>query len=90
MDTLYMQINNVLAEWNPIGVPQYIVNEEYTGYIPVIVRHLNSREELFCCLEDILTNQMGILFDKESKTDAKDLLTICDKLIKIGKSRRNV
>lgn len=35
-------INEILSEWNPIGVPDNIVKEEYKEYIPDIIGASNE------------------------------------------------
>ena len=41
---LYSLIHDVLKEWNPIGVPEYITDAEYENYIPslALVIHNNG------------------------------------------------
>jgi hypothetical protein len=75
-----------LVEWNPIGVPSFISEEEYVGYIPAIIAHLNSKEDLFCCLENILINELGLHFDSSSKGEREELFKVCDKLIEAAAS----
>jgi len=76
-------INQVLADWNPIGVDIDIAIEEYRGYIPAILQSIEKRQQLMDCLEDILINKMEIGYDPLNKEHSEDLKQVCDKLIKV-------
>ena len=43
---LYSIIHEILTEWNPIGVPDYIADEEYEDYIPSLLQAIHSEEQL--------------------------------------------
>ena len=77
-------INDILAEWDPIGVGQFLAREEYKQYVPAILNVINSKEELRKCLEGILVNEMGLGFDTNNDLHFSDLDDICEKLIRIG------
>jgi hypothetical protein len=53
-------INQILAEWDPIGVGEIMATEEYRGYIRVILKPINNRQQLMNCLKDILINEIRI------------------------------
>ncbi len=76
-------INLVLTEWNPIGVPDYIATEEYKSYIPLILQSIENRQELMNCLEDILINKIEIDYDPTNEEHSEDLQQVCDKLIQV-------
>jgi len=82
MQLLFENINRVLAQWNPIGVSDEIVEDEYKGYIPLILKFSKSKQKLIRCLENILINKMGVGYDPTNKEHLKDLESVCDKLIK--------
>lgn len=73
---LYSFIHDVLKEWNPIGVPEYITDAEYENYIPSLALVIHNKEliekELVAILE-----QMGfrseIIQKKEVQQDVKDI-----------------
>jgi hypothetical protein len=75
-------INRVLAEWNPIEVPQDIAAEEYKGYIPLVLQSIESRQQLMNCLEGILIDRMGLDYDPASREQSADLQAVCDMIIK--------
>jgi hypothetical protein len=51
MKALIENINQVLSEWDPIGVGETIATDEYRGYIPIILRSVNNKKTLIDCLE---------------------------------------
>lgn len=60
MKSQYERINEILAEWNPIDVPDNIAKTEYTSFIPSIKNRMNSEVELITCLEGILMNELEL------------------------------
>ncbi len=77
---LFDAINNVLAEWDPIGVGETIATDEYVGYIPLIFKVINNKEKLLFCLEDILVNKIGLEYDSNNEEHFADLQAVCDKI----------
>ena len=73
---LYSFIHEVLKEWNPIGVPEYITDAEYENYIPSLALVIHSKELIEKELVTIL-EQMGfrseIIQKKELQLDIKDI-----------------
>lgn len=82
---LQEQVNIILAEWNPIGVPTHIAFDEYTRYVPRIIDALQKKGELMNCLEDILVNQLGLEYDSNNETHLKDLQNVYSRLLSISK-----
>jgi hypothetical protein len=76
MSSIVENINRILADWNPLDVPEFIALEEYKGYTPSILRSI-ERQELIHCLEDILINQLGVDYDSTNKEHLEDLQRIC-------------
>ena len=83
MKNIIESINRVLADWNPIGVDDEIAIEEYKGYIPLILKAIENKQELMNCLEDILINRMEIGYDPSNMEHIKDLQGVCERLIQI-------
>ena len=73
------RVNSILAEWNPIGVPEFIALDEYRDYIPMLIQHSNTLDSLEATLCHILEDYMEI---KVPKTDRSfmDIKTVCEKL----------
>jgi hypothetical protein len=76
------RINEILAEWNPIGVDKEIASDEYKGYIPAIINASNNEAELMACLENIL-NKMEVGYNNSDPLHKKDLREIALKIINI-------
>ncbi len=83
---LQIEVNKILARWNPIGVDSNIASDEYVGYIPIILKAIGNENNLMNCLEDILVNQMQLEYDSSNKSHKKDLQNICNGLLSIVKS----
>jgi hypothetical protein len=90
MKNIVENINCILAEWNPIGVPKNIANEEYKGYISLIIQSVESREKLMICLEDLLKNKLGLDYDDEDKAQKESLEHLCDNIIRAYKFTNEV
>ena len=82
---LYDGINNILASWNPIGVPDHIASDEYKGYVAQILDALEKKENLMNCLEDILINKIGLEYNPNNKKHLEDLKKVCEKLLSLYK-----
>ena len=80
-------INQLLALWNPISVPEYIADVEYTMYVPEVYDSLTDRETLLTCLESILVKKIGLSYDKLNADHVADLNSVCDKLISLKGSK---
>lgn len=83
MKKVIENINGVLAEWNPIGVPEDIATDEYKAYIPLIIQALERRQQLMNCLEDILVNKIGVEYDPSNITHVEDLQQVRDRIIQV-------
>ena len=83
MKALIEKINQVLSEWDPIGVGETIAADEYRGYIPIILRSVNDKKTLMNCLENILVNEIGLDYDSSNKSHVKDLQQVCEKIIQV-------
>jgi hypothetical protein len=83
MKALIENINQILAEWDPIGVGEIIATDEYSGYIPIILRSVNDKNILISCLANILANKIGLDYDTSNKSHIKDLQQVCEKIIQV-------
>lgn len=81
MKKVIENINLVLAEWNPIGVPVEIAADEYKSYIPLILECINDKQKLAHCLEDILVKEIGVSYDSTNKQHSEELQNVSTKLI---------
>jgi hypothetical protein len=77
------QINNVLAEWNPLEVPTDVARVEYQEYIPHIKQKLHDESALLSYLEHIVTDDMGLSYDHHNEEHLKDIQNVCHRLMEI-------
>ncbi len=43
---LFDQVNDLLSQWNPLGVPDYVADTEYECYVSDILVILKSGKDL--------------------------------------------
>lgn len=80
MKTREESINEILAKWNPIDVPENIAKTEYINFIPSIKRRINSEAELIYCLEDILTNKLELDYNSANPLHKEELKEVARKI----------
>ena len=78
MKELYKRINLILANWNPLSVPQNIAEVEYLHYIPIIISLSNSKKKLESYLIKI-SLEMGL---PRNKRLLKEISRIVNDIIK--------
>jgi hypothetical protein len=88
MKVLVEKINQILAEWDPIGVGKTIATDEYRGYIPIILLSVDDTKTLMHCLSNILNN-MGLDYDPSNESHVKDLMQVCDNIIQVYNENRD-
>ncbi len=81
MKTRVEMMNQILADWDPIGVGPELAIDEYQGYIPTILQFCHDKKKLMDCLRDIVINEMGLVFDLNNEKCNEDIRLICDKII---------
>jgi hypothetical protein len=78
------EINQVLIDWDPIGVGEEIAINEYRGYIPTIIKTSGSKEGILKCLEKIV-NELEVGFDSNNENQIQDLQIICNRIYEVMK-----
>lgn len=58
-EPLFAQVNAVLAQWNPIGVPEGTASDEYREYVAVLVESWNRYRDVEPALLWVYTRSMG-------------------------------
>lgn len=53
-------ILDIIKEWNPLDVPEWVQCSEYVSYVPEIISHSQSYEELHKCIISML-DSMGLV-----------------------------
>jgi len=80
MKSILIQINEILSEWNPIGVPDEISQTEYTSYVPRILECLQNEKSLDDCLVKILFDDMGFTYDKNNPSHIEEIVSVVKKI----------
>lgn len=78
------EINSILANWNPIGVPSYIAIEEYRNYVPLIIEKGCDHAILYDYLQHLVGN-LGLEFDLGNSEQVEELKEIAAKIANIIK-----
>ena len=58
-ENLFAQVNAVLAEWNPIGVPEGLAADEYRSYVSVLVEGWYRTRDVEPAMVWVYTQPMG-------------------------------
>jgi hypothetical protein len=82
-DIIRKKINMILAQWNPLDVPDFIADEEYISYIDRIIAIGKDNVSLRIFLINTITEQMGLIFNENDKVQNKDMDNIVNKIIAI-------
>ena len=78
---LKQRINDVLASWNPIGVPDTVSHQEYESYIESVIAIGNDAKALTSYLKTQVRETMGLDYDDENPTHRGDIEIVVKKLI---------
>ncbi|MES2653128.1 MAG: hypothetical protein V4663_15410 [Bacteroidota bacterium] len=72
----YNSINEILIEWNPLGVDGPVLKEEYIAIIPSLITIERDRNKLTEYFINLLEKNYGVNYSQ------KELTKIVDKIIK--------
>lgn len=62
----YYLVNEILAEWDPIGVPKNVAICEYTDYVPRILEQKDNLNDIVLELESIVTKDIGLDYNPDN------------------------
>jgi hypothetical protein len=65
----YEIVNNILAKWDPIGVPDTVAKSEYTDYVQRILLKRDNLDDLIKELETIITQDIGLEYNADNPTE---------------------
>lgn len=82
MTEVAKRVNEVFAQWDPLGVGKDIALDEYIGYVPKIIKSANSERNLIEHLEGLLSH-LGSGYDPKNENHKRDLYEICGMIIQI-------
>ena len=83
MRKLTENINSILSEWDPLNLGEDISQDEYRGYIPLIISNIENKSSLILCLERILVNNLEVGYDCENNEHKKNLEEIATKILQL-------
>jgi len=79
-------VNQILAEWNPIGVPEGIVDSEYTMYVPNMLKFRNDYDGLVIEMKRIVNDVIGLTFDNNEESYKQETLVFAKRIIETLKN----
>lgn len=75
-DILFFRINELLSEWNPIGLPKELADVEYSDYVRQIISKLKYKESI----KDYLITILEDINSKDIIIQNRDILDDLNKL----------
>lgn len=79
---IYQAVNDYLAKWDPINLPQEIARVEYVSYVPGIVEVLTDKDKL-CSLLMSFLESIGISQENVDMNLRKEVSLRADELMKL-------
>lgn len=79
-------VNQILAEWNPIGVPEGIADSEYTMYVPNMLKFRNDYDGLVIEMKRIVNDVIGLTFDNYEASYQQETLVFAKRIIETLKN----
>ena len=80
MSELQRSINEILTGWNPMEVPEEIVDAEYLDYVDPVIEIGDNESELTSYLTGTLVNRMGLDFDETNPDHMNDVKRVVDRI----------
>lgn len=84
---LKQRINDVLASWNPIDVPDTLAHQEYESYIETFIAIGNNAQALTTHLKKLVSETMGLDYNDENPKHRMDIEDVMKKLVEILKEK---
>ncbi len=69
------ELLEIFVEWNPLGVPDFCIHDEYSYLIDGLFDNCNDIEELYMHLMKILKEDMGLDISKCHEEEIYDVAT---------------
>jgi hypothetical protein len=82
-ETRRERVADVLATWNPIGVPLFLAHDEYKAYVDPILAVGNDRDRLAAYLTTLLTQTCGLPYNEGDAEHRKDLNRVVRELLQV-------
>lgn len=76
-----IEINNILAEWNPIEVPEIVASDEYKNYVTRFDSANLNKENIITELKKIVVDDLGLEYSDENEVLKSEIEAISDKIL---------
>jgi hypothetical protein len=76
----YWLVNQILAEWDPIGVPDSVAKTEYTDYVPRILEQRDNLDEIVRELEAIVVQDIGLDYNPDNPAQKQHTIKFATKI----------
>jgi hypothetical protein len=77
------QVNSLLAQWDPIGVPEEWRHSEYTDYVRPILIRIDNRDALIAYLIHMLRDIIGLSYDANNPKHRAEIIEVADKIMSL-------
>ena len=77
------KVADVLAGWNPVGVPAFLAYDEYESYIEPLITIGNNRAGLSAYLKELLTRTFELPYNEEEVEHREDVAKVVGELLEI-------
>jgi len=78
----YYLVNDILAEWDPIGVPDNVAKTEYSDYVQRILNHRDKLNDIVKELERIVIKDIGLSYDPNNSDQNEHMTKFALKIYK--------
>lgn len=68
-EELFSQISAILAEWDPIGVPKWLSEDEYREYVLPFINMPKDYDRIKKEVLHILVDKIGFCYSEENPID---------------------
>jgi hypothetical protein len=76
----FVKINKLLAEWNPIGVPETVRSDEYKAYVDQLIKIGPNNEKIVDYLKKILIDRIGLNYSDDNESQREELILVANKI----------
>lgn len=82
----FENLNEILADWNPIGLPNEVSKSEYLSYVQNLYNYKDDFLGLVKHLEFLMTQKMELYYDSDDILQKKEILFYAYKIYKLLES----
>lgn len=78
---LFDDINDILAQWDPLCLDHPIVDVEYTTYVPLIIGEIERGESVIDTLEYILITKLELEYDRLNPEHKGEVMEVAERIL---------